>query len=404
MRGLRQPSAKKGDGIASAGEDIRVSFTQVDHLRFTAARRASPRPAPASRPRFPRPRPEASPHLRVAAKRPKYAMETWASALSYEAGPRDGLRMRDPYQVLGVPKTASAAEIKSAFRKLAKKYHPDQSRELKAKERFAEVGSAYEILGDEKKRRAYDRGEIDAEGKPRAPQFEGFGFGRQPGASADAHGFGFDFGRSFSTDGNPLDQDILSELFGGGRTRTRTRTGPARGEDISVSVAVPLTIVANGGSIRVVLPTGKTLDVAAPAGIEEGKSIRLRGQGHPGQFKGPPGDVIVTIRYAPHPLYRVEGRDLRLDLPITLYEAVLGGRVRAPTLSGEVELTIAPGTSGGRVLRLRGKGLPATADQPAGDLLATLRVVLPGEIDEELSALMRRLRDRKPYDPRSGMS
>jgi DnaJ-class molecular chaperone len=312
--------------------------------------------------------------------------------------------MRDPYDVLGVAKSASAAEIKSAFRKLAKRYHPDQSKEPRAKERFAEVGSAYEILGDEKKRKAFDRGEIDAEGKPRAPQFEGFGFGRQPGGTGrgDFRSFGFDFGGGgFSAESGSIDPDILSELFGAGRTRGRAQ--PARGEDIGVSVTVPLATIAHGGSIRVALPTGKMLDVAVPVGIEEGKSIRLRGQGHPGHRGGPTGDVIVTIRYAPHPLFKVEGRDLRLDLPITLYEAILGARVRAPTLGGEVEVSIAPGANGGRVLRLRGKGLPAGAEQPAGDLLATLRIVLPNEPDAELSALMRRLRDQKPYDPRSGM-
>ena len=312
--------------------------------------------------------------------------------------------MRDPYDVLGVSKTASEAEIKSAFRKLAKKYHPDQSKELKAKERFAEVGSAYEILGDDKKRKAFDRGEIDAEGKPRAPQFEGFGFGGQPGAGPrDFRNFGFDFGAGgSSTEGGSIDPDILAELFGAGRGRGRSQAA-ARGEDIGVTVAVPLATIAQGGSTRVILPTGKTLDVAVPAGIEEGKSIRLRGQGHPGRRAGPPGDVIVTIRYAAHPLFKVEGRDLRLDLPITLYEAILGARVRAPTLSGEVEVSIAPGANAGRVLRLRGKGLPGGAEQAAGDLLATLRIVLPNEPDAELTALMQKMRDQKPYKPRSGM-
>jgi DnaJ-class molecular chaperone len=324
-------------------------------------------------------------------------------------GPKHGLIMRDPYDVLGVVKTASAAEIKSAFRKLAKKYHPDQSKEPKAKERFAEVGSAYEILGDDKKRNAFDRGEIDAEGKPRAPQFDGFGFGGRPGRAGrgDSRNFGFDFGAGgFSTESGSIDPDILSELFGSGAgsSRTRTRTQPTRGEDIGVSVAVPLATIAHGGSMRVALPTGKTLDVTVPVGIEEGKSIRLRGQGHPGHRGGSAGDVIVTIRYAPHPLFKVEGRDLRLDLPITLYEAILGARVRAPTLSGEVEVAIAPGANGGRVLRLRGKGLPAGADQAAGDLLATLRIVLPNEPDAELGALMRKMRDEKPYNPRSGMA
>ncbi len=128
----------------------------------------------------------------------------------------------------------------------------------------------------------------------------------------------------------------------------------------------------------------------------------MRGQGRPGHRNGPAGDVIVTIRYAPHPLFKVEGRDLRLELPITLYEAVLGAKVRAPTLGGEVEMSIAPGMSGGRVLRLRGKGLPATAEQPAGDLLATVRIALPSESDGDLTALMLKWRDKKPYDPRSG--
>jgi DnaJ-class molecular chaperone len=311
--------------------------------------------------------------------------------------------MRDPYDVLGVAKTASAAEIKSAFRKLAKKYHPDQSKEAKAKERFAEVGSAYEILGDDTKRKAFDRGEIDAEGKPRAPQFEGFGQHAGAAGRGDFRNFGFDFGAGgASTENGSIDPDILAELFGAGRTRARTQ--PAKGEDIGVSVAVPLATIAQGGSMRVALPTGKTLDAAVPAGIEEGKSIRLRGQGHPGRRGGSPGDVIVTIRYAAHPLFKVEGRDLRLDLPVTLYEAILGARVRAPTLSGEVEVSIAPGANGGRVLRLRGKGLPGGAGQAAGDLLATLRIVLPNEPDMELTALMQKMRDQKPYQPRSGVA
>ena len=308
--------------------------------------------------------------------------------------------MRDPYDVLGVAKTASAAEIKSAFRKLAKRYHPDQSKEARAKERFAEVGSAYEILGDEKKRKAFDQGEIDAEGKPRAPQFEGFGRG-PGGGRGDFRNFGFDFSAGgFSTESGSIDPDILSELFGAGRGRARSSV--ARGEDVGVSVAVPLETIAHGGSIRVALPSGKTLDVAVPLGVEEGKSIRLRGQGRPGHRGGTPGDVLVTIRYALHPQFKAEGRDLRLDLPITLYEAVLGARVRAPTLGGEVEVSVAPGANAGRVLRLRGKGLPASGEQPAGDLLAQLRIVLPSEPDEELTALMRRMRDQKPYQPRSG--
>ncbi len=192
--------------------------------------------------------------------------------------------MRNPYDVLGVSKSASAADVKSAFRKLAKKYHPDQSKEPRAKERFAEIGSAYEILGDEKKRAAFDRGEIDADGKPRAPKFDGFGgFGRQPGAgTGDFRGFDFGSG-GFSGGTGSIDQDVLSELFGGAARRGRARAQQAaKGEDIAVTIAVPLTTIATGGSVRVALPTGRTLDATVPAGIEEGKSIRLRGQGHPG--------------------------------------------------------------------------------------------------------------------------
>ena len=312
-----------------------------------------------------------------------------------------GLTMRNPYEVLGVTKSASAAEIKSAFRRLAKKYHPDQSKEPRAKERFSEIGSAYEILGDQTKRAAFDRGEIDADGKPRAPQFEGFGHGRHPGAG----GFGFEWGPGgFGAGSGTIDQDILSELFGGGGRRGRARPQAGKGEDVSVSIAVPLTTIASGGSVRVALPTGRTLDVTVPAGIEDGKSIRLRGQGHAGAHGGPPGDVLVTVRYAPHPTFRVEGRDLRVDLPVTLYDAVLGGKVRVPTLTGEVELAVAPGASGGRVMRLRGKGLPSAEGAGVGDLLATVRIVLPQAEDKELAELMRTWRDSKPYDPRSGRS
>jgi len=304
--------------------------------------------------------------------------------------------MRDPYEVLGVPKGASAHDIKSAYRKLAKKFHPDQSKEPKAKERFAEASSAYEILGDEKKRAQFDRGEIDAEGKPRAPNFEGFGFGARPGGEGgDFRHFSFDFG-----DGKgAFESDILSELLGG--RAARSRTANARGEDVTATVTVPLGLAASGGSARVTLPTGKTLDVAIPSGVEEGKAIRLRGQGQPGRRGAAAGDAIIAVHYAPHPLFKVEGRDLRCDLPITLYEAVLGGTVRAPTLQGDVEVNVPTGANSGRTLRLRGKGLPGGADHPSGDLLLTLKIMLPPHGDPDLTSLMRRWRDEKRYDPRS---
>jgi DnaJ-class molecular chaperone len=155
--------------------------------------------------------------------------------------------------------------------------------------------------------------------------------------------------------------------------------------------------------VRVGLPTGKTLEIAVPAGIEDGKQIRLKGQGQPGQGGGPAGDAIITVKIARHPYFRVEGRDVRLDLPITLYEAVLGGKVEAPTLTGKVELSVPPGTNGGRTLRLRGKGLPAADGKAAGDLLVTLRIVLPDGASPELEALMKDWQASKPYDPRKDL-
>ena len=213
------------------------------------------------------------------------------------------------------------------------------------------------------------------------------------GVSALISGAGLDF-----TSGG-IDPDILSELFGGGRARGAAPRG-TKGEDIAVNVSVPLETVATGGSVRVALPTGRVLDAAVPVGIEEGKSIRLRGQGHAGGRAASAGDVIVTIRYAPHPQFRVEGRDLRLDLPVTLYDAVLGGKVRVPTLAGAVEMSLTPGSSAGKALRLRGKGLPGPNGGLSGDLLATIRIVLPVKVDRELEELMRKWREHKPYDPR----
>jgi DnaJ-class molecular chaperone len=321
--------------------------------------------------------------------------------------------MRDPYAVLGVQKSAGMAEIKKVFRKLAKKFHPDQSKEPKAKEKFAEVSAAYEILGDEKKRAAFDRGEIDAEGKPRFHGFEGFGtegagFGQrsQAGGGPGFQHFEFNLGGGRPGAEGLNASDIFADLFGAGtasgrRGRTRGQAAP-RGEDVNVNVTISLVEAANGATARVTLPTGRTLEVAIPAGIEDGKQIRLKRQGQPSPFGGEPGDALVTVQIAKHPYFRVEGRDLRLDLPVTLYEAVLGAKVNAPTLEGTVELTVPPGSSGGRTLRLRGKGLPNTQG-PDGDLLVSLKIVLPDEADSEFVNLMRKWAAQKPYSPRAGM-
>ncbi len=323
--------------------------------------------------------------------------------------------MRDPYSVLGVGKAASADEVKKAFRKLAKKYHPDQNKnDPKTQEKFAEASSAYEILGDEKKRAQFDRGEIDAAGKPRG--FEGFGAGAGgrrgagPAGGAGFENFDFDIGGGpFGGRAAPgagagraggFDPGDFFDLFGSRGARGRQ---PQRGQDVAESVTISLNDSVRGTSVRIGLPTGKMVDVAVPAGMEDGKQIRLKGQGMPGQGGGPAGDVMLTVRVARHPFFRVEGRDLRLDLPLALYEAVLGGKVEVPTLSGKVEMSVPPGTNGGRTMRLRGKGLPGDDGKPAGDLLVTLRIVLPDGPAPDLEDLMRKWRADRPYDPRKDL-
>ncbi len=314
--------------------------------------------------------------------------------------------MRDPYTVLGVAKGASAADVKKAFRRLAKQYHPDQSTEPRAKDRFAEVGAAYEILGDEKKRAAFDRGEIDAEGKPKFHGFETAGAGGRGGFE------NFNFGGGAGRGGRPTGfdaADIFADLFGGAGTG-RARAGgfgqqppPAKGEDVQATVTVSLADSVHGAHARVSLPTGRDLDVSVPAGIEDGRQIRLKGQGHPGERGGGAGDAIVVVRIARHPFFRVDGADLRLDLPITLYEAVLGAKVNVPTLEGQVEMAIPAGSNGGRMLRLRGKGL-VTSRTTRGDLLVAVRIVLPDAAQVELETVARDLAARAPYDPRKALS
>jgi len=316
--------------------------------------------------------------------------------------------MRDPYEVLGVPRGASAAAIKSAYRKLAKKHHPDSNKnDPKAAERFSELNSANEIIGDEDKRKQFDRGEIDAEGKPR---FQGFPGGDPRGRAGGPGGFQ---SHSFRTGGGPGGaggagfEDILNSMFGGaarggrpggGRTFEFDTGGIGLDLDLNVAMTVSLEEAVKGAEKRVRLPTGKELNVKIPAGVIAGQQIRLKGQGEtaPGH---PPGDLLITVSIAPHPFFKVDGSDLRLDLPITLYEAVLGGKVRVPTLGSAVELSIPKNTSSGRVFRLKGKGLPKAGG--TGDLFVTTRIILPDGNDAELEALMEKWREAHPYNPRS---
>src|SRR5436190_11968383 len=322
--------------------------------------------------------------------------------------------MRDPYEVLGVPRGASAAAIKSAYRKLAKKHHPDANKnDPKSAARFAELNTANEILGDEQKRKQFDRGEIDAEGRPR---FQGFP-GGDPRARGGPGGFethtfrtggagpgGFGGGGAF--------EDILNSMFGGAASRGARPGGGTTFEfdtggialdlDLSVTMTVSLEESVRGVEKRVRLPTGKELDVKIPAGVVAGQQIRLKGQGEtsPGHR---PGDLLITVNISPHAYFKVEGSDLRLDLPITLYEAVLGGKVRVPTIGSPVELSIPKNTSSGRVFRLKGKGLPKPTGT-AGDLFVTTRIMLPDGNHAELESLMQKWRDLHPYNPRSDLA
>ena len=316
--------------------------------------------------------------------------------------------MRDPYEVLGVPRGASAAAIKSAYRKLAKKHHPDANKnDPKAASRFSELNSANEIIGDEDKRKAFDRGEIDAEGKPR---FQGFP-GGDPRARGAPGGFESHTFRGGGGPGGGGFEDILNSMFGGaagrgapggGRTFEFDTGGIAVDLDLSVAMTVSLEESVKGVEKRVRLPTGKELNVRIPAGVVAGQQIRLKGQGEtaPGHR---PGDLLITVNIAAHPFFKVEGSDLRVELPITLYEAVLGGKVRVPTLGSAVELSIPKNTSSGRTFRLKGKGLPKPT-ATAGDLLVTARIVLPDGNDAELESLMQKWRDGHPYNPRSDLS
>ena len=331
--------------------------------------------------------------------------------------------MRDPYSVLGVDRRADEGAIKSAFRKLAKKYHPDQNKDdPKAQARFAEVNQAYEIVGDKEKRAKFDRGEIDAEGKERA--FAGGPFGPGGpfrGAANDGSGFGGFRTRGPGGTGGGMGgagaaEDILSELFGGafggraggmggaglgggmggggmagdpfGGARAQTHQARARArKGADVEVELPITIEEAIGAERATatLPDGRKLAVKLPQGVRDGQTIRLKGQGEPGSAGGAKGDARVTVRFKPHPLYRVDGTNLRVALDVPLEDAVLGAKLPVQTPSGRVAVTVPPMTGSDRTFRLKGRGLPLDANGKRGDLMVDVRVMLP-EADDGLTA------------------
>lgn len=321
--------------------------------------------------------------------------------------------MRDPYTVLGVGKTASEAEIKSAFRKLAKKYHPDSnSTDASAGARFNEANQAYEILGEKEKREKFDRGEIDAEGKPKFSGFSGFGGGgggESPFGGGRGTGGGFDF-RNTGGGGGAQDfpgseglfSDFFDQAFGGSKRAgarngaggfTAARNASTKGEDIKATLRVRLEDIVSDDKVEAVFPNGKRLAIRLPEGVEDGQTIRLRGQGQPAVFNGgPAGDALVTISFADHMRFSVQDRDLLAEQSIALGDAVLGGRITIETLDGKVATKVQPWTNSGRTLRLKGKGL-TRKDGTRGDILVTLSIVLPAESDPELVALFEKRRD-----------
>jgi len=290
----------------------------------------------------------------------------------------------DPYKELGVSKGASAEEIKKAFRKLAKELHPDKNPGDKAaEERFKRVTAAFDLLGDAEKRAKFDRGEIDADGRE---QFRGFGGGSRGGAAGGFSGFGGSGNR-----GGFEDID-LSDLFAGFGGRGNG-FGGGKGQDIRATLDVSLEEVIAGTTRRIQFSDGRMLDVAIPKGAADGQVVRLRGQGAPG--RAAPGDALIELRVLPHPLYRRDGANLTMDLPISVPDAVLGGKVQVPTPDGKVVMSLPKGSNSGKVLRLKGRG--AYAEGRRGDLLAKLVVTLPEEADDLLVRFAEDWRKNRPY-------
>jgi len=315
--------------------------------------------------------------------------------------------MSDPYTVLGVSRTASDEEIRKAFRKLAKKHHPDLNPGDKAAEaKFKEISQANEILSDPEKRRRFDAGEIDASGQEVPPR----GFYRD--AAGGPGGFKYQRGgghESFA------DMGDIFEMF-------RQRGGGARGFDfggqrpgfdeqgfdvggmpVTYSLSVPFLVAARGGKQRVGLPDGRTLDIDVPEGTTDGTTLRLKGQGMPGRDGKPAGDAYVEIRVQPHPFFEPRDNDIHVELPVTLSEAVLGGKIKVPTVGGPVMLNVPAGSNTGTSLRLKGRGLLDRKSKQRGDQYVKLKVVLPDKPDDKLKEFLESWEAGKAYDPRAAM-
>jgi DnaJ-class molecular chaperone len=297
----------------------------------------------------------------------------------------------DPYATLGVKKDASQADLQKAYRRLAKKHHPDLNPgNSSAEEKFKEITAAYDLLGDPEKRAKFDRGEIDASGTERPRQRYYRDFADQGGRSGYTNSSGFaDFGDFTSS------EDILSEIFG------RSARGRRRGQDIRYHLELSFLDAVNGGKQSLILPDGSTLDVNIPPGTRDGQTLRLKGKGRPAAGGGPAGDALIEISVLPHPFFTRKGDDIYLDLPISIKEAVLGAKIAVPTPSGTVNATVPKWSNTGRVLRLRGRGVPRP-DGSKGDEYITLKIMLPNKPDPELERFVARWKPAE-QSPRQSM-
>jgi DnaJ-class molecular chaperone len=296
----------------------------------------------------------------------------------------------DPYAALGLSRTATADDIRRAYRQLAKELHPDvRPGDKQAEEKFKRATAAFNLLSDPVTKSRFDRGEIDADGNER------MAFGSRPGRQSSRAHAGAGAGPGAANDAFDLG-DIFSDLFGpglgGGRGYSRMR-----GRDIRFTLEIDFLDAVNGARRRVSLSEGRTLDVAIPAGVESGQVLRLKGQGGPGVQGGPPGDALVELTVRPHTFFRREGQDIHMDLNVSLTEAVEGGRVQAPTATGPVSLTIPAGSNTGKTLRLKGKGVAGQGDQ-----FVRLQVVLPDVVDEDLKKFVKKWPKRSYIPPRPG--
>jgi DnaJ-class molecular chaperone len=296
--------------------------------------------------------------------------------------------MNDPYSIIGVPRTATADELKKAYRKLAKQHHPDLNPgNAVAAARFKDISSAYDLLSDPDKRARFDRGEIDASGQERADASYYRSQGGGPQGAKYRAGAGFDA------------SDLFSDLFGrSGRGGGEFRDFKMRGNDVSYALTVDFLEAARGASKRLSFTDGHSLDVNVPPGTENGQVLRLRGQGQPGMGGGAAGDLLLEIKVAPHPFFQREGNNILIELPVTLNEAVIGGKIAVPTIEGSVSMSVPAGSNTGTRLRLRGRGI-APKGGTAGDQFVTLKVVLPKDSDPALDEFLREWEGRD-YDVR----